>query len=102
VQAAGGGAKPAVSGLRRRRAATSPANSISSSRPRFKVQLAPRRSVHDGEAAKGGRSDGVAEAQALGAAVRRRKSGDGSKATGCTGTAEDQERPSGRWMTAPQ
>jgi hypothetical protein len=39
------------------------------------------------EVAKGGGSDRVAAAQALGTAVRRCKSGDGSKATGCTGTA---------------
>jgi hypothetical protein len=36
--------------------------------------------VRDGEAPKGGGSDGVAAAQALGAAEWRRKSGDGSKA----------------------
>jgi hypothetical protein len=42
--------------------------------------------VRDGEAAKGGGRDGIAAAQALGTAERRRKSGDGSKALRSTGS----------------
>jgi hypothetical protein len=42
--------------------------------------------VRDDEVAKGGGSDGVATAQALGTAERRRKSGDGSKALRSTGS----------------
>jgi hypothetical protein len=62
------------------------ANPITGSRARFDAQKAPKRSVWDDEAAKGGGSDGVAAAQALGAAVRRRKSGDGSKVLRGTGS----------------
>jgi hypothetical protein len=72
--------------MRRHETVSSLVNPITGSRARFDTRKAPRRSVQDGEAAKGGGSDGVAAAQALSMAVRRRKSGDGSKALHGTGS----------------
>jgi hypothetical protein len=84
----GGERRPtaATGGERRRGVVTSPANSISSSRPRFRALNASTRRAQAGEASKDNGRGGVAAEQRVDAVAQHLNTGDGSKATGCTGT----------------
>jgi hypothetical protein len=84
----GGERRPtaAIDGERRRGVVTSPANSISSSRPRFRVLNAYTRRAQAGEASRENGRGGVAAERRVDAAAQHRNTGDGSKVTGCTGT----------------
>jgi hypothetical protein len=82
----GGGRRPtAAAGGERRR--DSPATPIQGSGARFDAREASTRRAQDSGSILGGGSGGDAAARALGAAVRSTDSGDGPRATGCTGTA---------------
>jgi hypothetical protein len=78
--------RPAASGLAAARAVTSPANLISSSRPRFWALNASTRHAQAGEASRGNRSGGNAAERRVDAAARQGNSGDGAKALRSTGS----------------
>jgi hypothetical protein len=81
----GGERRPtAVAGSERWR--DSPATPIQGSGARFEARVASMRGARAREARWGGGHGGVAARRTDGATARLKISGDGSKATGCTGT----------------